>query len=68
MGRATKTTGQRAVVSVRLPADLLTKIEALAAQKKFNRSEAIEHLVALGIKANPPYEADLAVLPQHAFA
>jgi hypothetical protein len=68
MGQSEKATCQLAVVSARLPADLLKKIEAFAAQRKFNRSEAIGHLVALGINANPPYEAHLAVLPHHAFA
>jgi hypothetical protein len=68
MGQSMKATGQHAVVSARFPADLLKKIEAFAAQRKFNRSDAIGHLVALGINANPPYEAQLAVLPQHAFA
>jgi metal-responsive CopG/Arc/MetJ family transcriptional regulator len=68
MGQSVKATGQQAVVSARLPADLLKKIEAFAAQRNFNRSEAIGRLIALGINANPPYEAHLAVLPQHAFA
>jgi hypothetical protein len=68
MGQSVKVTDQQALVSARLPAGLLKKIEAFAALRKFNRSEAIAHLVALGINANPPYEAHLAVLPQHAFA
>jgi hypothetical protein len=66
MGQSMKV--QHAVVSARLPADLLKKIEAFATQKRFNRSEAIGYLVALGISANPSYEAHLAALPQYAFA
>ena len=68
MGQSLKTIGEPAAVSARFSADLLKKIEAFATQRTFNRSEAIAHLVALGINANPPYDVHLAVLPRHAFA
>jgi metal-responsive CopG/Arc/MetJ family transcriptional regulator len=53
-------------VSTSLPSEMLEKVEAFAAETKLNRSQAIEALIALGLKAQPPRREP--TLPRHSFA
>jgi hypothetical protein len=62
MERSITPTGR---VSTSLPAKILKKVEAFAAESKLNRSAAIGALVALGLKARSMRGL---TLPPHSFA
>jgi hypothetical protein len=63
MERSITATGR---VSTSLQTEILTKVEAFAAETKLSLSEAIGALIALGLKAQDPRREP--ALPRHSFA
>jgi metal-responsive CopG/Arc/MetJ family transcriptional regulator len=55
-------------VSTSLPSEILERVEAFAAEKKLNRSEAIGALIALGLRTQDPTRARREpMLPRYSF-
>ncbi len=66
MERSSTPTGR---VSTSLPAEILKKVEAFAAETKLNRSAAIGALIALGLEAQDPMRSYREpTLPPYSFA